>query len=78
MQTTEKIKEEWNMDSLSKIIYVVGKKTQLLRHKILTQKTCRKQIISSKNENIIHDHLVQSKQNKPRICFEFMSTEDMF
>ena len=84
MQMTETMKEKWNiyslLDFLSKIIYVVGKKTQLLRHKIWTQKICWKQIISGKNENIIRDHPVQSEQNKPKVCNKIMSidVDDVF
>ena len=54
--------------------------TQLPRHKIWTQKICWKQIVSSKNENIISDHPVQSEQNKPKVCSEIMSidVDDVF
>ena len=66
MQTTNTIKEEWNIyslfvDCLAKKTDVSGKK-QLSCHKKWTQNMCRKQIIS---KSISRDHLVQSEQSQP-------------
>ena len=68
MQTTEPVKEEWNIDSL-----FVDCLPRMVKNRCKRNR-CKKQT-NFKNENIFRDHLTQNEQNEHSISGHIQKTK---